>query len=85
MKLQIDTTKRTIKIDESVNFGELFQKLEQLLPNNEWKGYLMEIGTLIEWVNPIITYPINPYWPPTQPFYYSPEITCGTGVYNIQL
>ena len=83
MKIQIDTTAKTIKVEEDVNLSELFEALERLLPS-EWKGYKMLSGTIIYWGNPIYVdiykpvYPINPYpvW-----------TTCGSitnSVYNIE-
>jgi hypothetical protein len=33
MKLQLDTTNKTIKIEELVNLGELTEMLEKILPN----------------------------------------------------
>ena len=39
MKIQLDTNFKIIKLDESVNLGELQELLEKILPNNEWKNY----------------------------------------------
>jgi hypothetical protein len=36
MKLQLDTDKKTIKIDESVKLTKLMQVVKKLLPNGEW-------------------------------------------------
>jgi hypothetical protein len=39
MKIQIDTTEKTIKVELPVNMGELETELEKLLPN--WKEYTL--------------------------------------------
>lgn len=80
MKLVLDTTKKIIKIEESINLGELFETLERILPLNEWKGFILETNTQIVWNTPIIlkefigTSPLYPY--PTYPWYNPvPQIT----------
>lgn len=62
MKIQIDTSLKIIKVEESVNFGELVDMLEKLLPN-DWKQYKLETGTIIYWTNPIQVIPYQPYQP----------------------
>lgn len=90
MKLQLDTDKKTIKIEESVNIGEFLKTLNQLLPNELWKEFTLEVVPLsIDWPqNPIIipqpyvppVYPMNPVYPtypPINPLYPDfPWITC---------
>ena len=65
MKIQLDTDKQTIKVEETVNLNDLFVFLNKILPNNEWHTYSIETNVTINWSNPIIinnpiTYPINP-------------------------
>jgi hypothetical protein len=78
MRLQIDTENKTIKIEKSINFDELFKNLKKLFPNNEWKEYKLETNTEITyWTSPIYVqnYPIAtpyPWWKPA-------EIICGGG------
>ena len=91
MKLQIDTTAKIIRIDETVKINELVKVLEKLLPN-EWQDYSLETNCIINWGNPIIVE--KPYYPwplpitvhhntgtplPKNPY----EVTCG--VYNLEL
>lgn len=58
MKLQIDTSEKTIRVEEQVNFGELVKVLNKLLPKGEWKTYKLETNTVINWNQyPIWTYP----------------------------
>lgn len=90
MKFQIDTTQKTIKIEEEVNLGELFEKLEIMFPNQLWKEYKLEVSVITNWTNPIIITnpPTYPYYPTTQP-YYLPYWTItsdgqGTSQYNVQ-
>lgn len=78
MKLQINTTEKTIKVEEKVNLKELLDNVKKLFPNNEWKEYTLETNTVINWTsNPIIirdyTYPHYPWT--TQPYYYDGTIS----------
>lgn len=101
MKLQIDTRENTIKVEGSVNLNELYEALRKLLPEGEWKSFVLISNATIEWVNPITipTYPIFPaipYYRPN-PWTESPIITyCGTtntmpqyklneGIYSIEI
>ena len=66
MKLFIDTESKVIKIEETVNFGELIKKVKKLLPG-EWKDYKIETHSVIAWTNPIVIqdwplYPSYPQW-----------------------
>ena len=93
MKIQIDTKEKTIKVEETVNLGELCKVLDKLLPK-EWKGYSLQSGSTIFWSNPISWVyinptPIIPYYPPlypTPPY----QVTCSAGtdetysIYNIE-
>lgn len=72
MKLQIDTENKTIKIEEAVNIDKFIKMVKKLFPNNEWKEYELEVGTITYWTNPYpiiypLTYPTDPYpwWQPT--------------------
>ena len=94
MKLQLDTTNQLIKVEETVNLGELTEVLERLLPYGKWKEFKLETQTVINWNNPIV---IEPYRPYTPTWWYQPWITCGTngiqttdyslnsGVYNVEM
>ena len=85
MKLQIDTTARTIKIEESVNLGALIETLEGLLPGEQYKKFTLEVTVITNWTSPvIIEKPI--VWPTVQPqvipgnipsYPSYPWITCG--------
>ena len=73
MKLQLDTTNLLIKIEESVNLGELVDLLEKLLPDSEWKKFKLETNPIINWINPIKINPfVTPYPYPwtTNPYPY---------------
>jgi hypothetical protein len=79
MKLQLDTTNKTIKVEGSVNLNELFDALRKLLPQGEWKEFSLEANTTIVWTNPITIQPwVYPYYP-TYPWWNSPVITCEAG------
>jgi hypothetical protein len=89
MKIQLDTTAKVIRIEESVNLGEFIAKLTVLFPDDGWKEYRIEAG-FTNWVNPIIiephpytpTYPVFPWW--QQPITIS-HADNTTGTYNIQI
>jgi len=68
MKLQLDTTNKTIKIEENVKVSKLIEVLKKILPN-DWKDFILETQTTITyWEQPTIirTYP-RPY---EYPWYY---------------
>lgn len=53
MKIQLDTTQKTIKIEEQVKLSKLVETLERLLPKGEWKEFTLETNTTISyWSNP---------------------------------
>lgn len=93
MKIQLDTTTKTIKVEESVNLNDFFEAIKRILPDGEWKEFKLETQTVINWGSPIvINQPYRQYYP-----WYSPEpyYTCGTnfitnnhtltsGIYNIE-
>jgi hypothetical protein len=98
MKLQLDTTNKTIKVEEKVNLAEFTDTLEKLLPNGKWREFELECNTTINWNSPIIVEPYRPYNPyrpciPWQPWItYTDENTVHLkydslvpGVYNIQV
>jgi hypothetical protein len=76
MKIQIDTTNKTIQVEGSVNLKELFRQVKFLLPQGLWKEFELVQNTVVQWQNPIIIEPYRPYQPayPTYPW-----ITYGTG------
>ena len=79
MKLQIDTEKKTILIEESIKTKELYDQLMRIFPSGEWEEYtiepkIVEVATNnLPWINPwqygsprpILTNPLND---PTFPF-----------------
>jgi hypothetical protein len=69
MKIQLDTEKQTIKLEDSVLLSDLVKTLTRLLPNGEWKKFTLETHTVIEhWSSPIVIERYTkPYW---QPWYY---------------
>ena len=55
MKIQLDTKSKNVKLDKSVNLGELHELLEKFLPDGQWKEYTLETNTVINnWTNPIV-------------------------------
>ena len=67
MRLQIDTSAKTIKVEGTVKFDELIKALKKLLPK-EWEEYSLESGTVINWHY----YPVYQYRPYTiEPLFYT--------------
>jgi hypothetical protein len=98
MKLQLDTTSKIIKIEESVNLNELFELLNKILPNDTWKEFKLESNTTITWESPIIIerqswrYPYYPWYKPSEITYQNNIPTINTnnvgylnqGLFNIE-
>lgn len=55
MNIKINTTEKSITIEEDVKLSELINTLEALFPNGEWKGYKLQVQP---------PYYIQPYIPP---------------------
>lgn len=71
MKIQIDFDNKTIKVEGTVELGQLFDKLQKLLPSEEWKTFKLETNTTIKyWNTPIVIdhWPVYP-WRPNQPYW----------------
>ncbi len=68
MKIQINTEEKIIKIEDKVNLTELWDLLNKMFPDGEWREFSLETNTtIIEWQQPIvINYPPYPnyyVWP----------------------
>jgi hypothetical protein len=62
MKIQIDLTAKTIKLESNVNFGEFVIKMQEMLP--DWKEYKISTNTVIEWKEfPVYRYERRKYYP----------------------
>lgn len=66
MKIQIDTTAKTIKLESCEKLSALFDFLTSFFPNGEWEDYTLQTNTtIVNWGNPIIVRPtpiwVNPY------------------------
>lgn len=78
MKIQLDTKNKTIKVEESVNLGEFIDFIKKILPDKVWREYKIETSSVINWTNPIIIEPYQPYRP-FDVWYTTGE---GTNIYN---
>lgn len=92
MKLQLDTNTKTIRLEETVNLGDLQDMLGKILPNNEWRQYKLEMAVIKEWSNPVIIEryrdrPFYPWWQTSlaQPLLQSPKRPLSDGVYCLSL
>ena len=63
MKLQIDTTEKTIQVEEHIKLGDLIDTLNSLFLHYEWKEYQLKVNVSTDWINEtIITNPLyNPF------------------------
>lgn len=93
MKLQLDTTNKTILIDQEVTFGDLLDTLEALLPNGRWADYKLIPNQTIQWTTyPMYTPNIQPLTSPTPdyPWIVTSNVSESSyqikdGVYNISI
>lgn len=68
MKLQLDTTNKTIKVEENVKVSELIKLLKQILPN-DYLDFTLETHTsIVNWHTPYIIDREKPYIPWTSPW-----------------
>lgn len=64
MKLQLDTTAKTVKVESDIKMSLLIKTLKSLLPD-DWKDFTLQTHTTItQWTNPTIIreYPTYPQW-----------------------
>lgn len=85
MKIQLDTSSKTITIEEKVNLGELFDILSKLLPDESWKQFDIIPMFLYNWSDPIVAQPYQyPYSRIMHTDSCSATLTTD-GVYNIEI
>jgi hypothetical protein len=66
MKITIDTTKKTITLDENIPLFELCELMKNMFPNDKWKDYILVQNIKINIEPQIIPYtPYIPYTPTT--------------------
>ena len=75
MKLEIDTTAKTIKVIGSVNVKELHEMMKKLFPDKQWEEYSLEQQQVSTWTY----YPYTPYITYNPPY----TITSGATYYAI--
>ena len=78
MKIQLDTTAKTIRVEQVISLGDFVDTLERLLPGGAWKSFKLETNTIINWGNPIYIDRWMPYTP--YPWWQNPVIYCGDTV-----
>ena len=83
MKIQIDTDNKKITVEETVKLIDLFDFLDNLLPDSKWKEYSLESKVIVNWQNPI-QYPV-PCEQPNNPYNRPPTITYGPGIRNFEV
>ena len=63
MKLQIDTTAKTIKVEGAVNLKELMDAVKKFFPDEQWKDYSLEGSTVWTYIPPYTWSYTTPYYP----------------------
>lgn len=92
MKLQIDTTRKIICIEETVLLSDFIELLDQLFPNLTWKEYSLESHVITNWHDPFLVKeypPARPFpWtvpqPPITVMYGCPSTITPGNIYNVQ-
>lgn len=78
MKFIIDTKRKIITLEESANFANFVETIQDIL-GKSWKDYTLERTTVYNWtyfpitIQPIV-YPSIPAWKPT--WHDQPTIIC---------
>ena len=98
MRIQLDTTEKTITIEEDVNLHNFYEQINSLLPNGLWREFTLKVSVIKEWENPISIpnisnpqpyHPQSPYDNPYSPVWYTNGSTdnflLNDGVYNITI
>lgn len=67
MKIQLDTIKKTITIEEDVNLHDFYEQLNSLLPGGLWREFTLKITKITEWRDPITITPHTPIGPGISP------------------
>jgi len=68
MKIQIDTVKKTVKVEESVNLGQFIKGIKKMLPG--WEQFTLDTSHIFGWTSPVmIPYDPYPWWRKEQPRY----------------
>lgn len=82
MKIQLDTIRKTITIEEDVNLHDFYEQINDLLPSGLWREFTLKVTKIVEWREPITPHtPINPYQPLTTPNTTNPYDPLGTKVW----
>jgi hypothetical protein len=93
MRIQLDTIKKTITIEEDVNLHEFYEELNAILPGGLWREFTLKVGEIRGWDIKTYTtpnsFPPDPY-PPTYPqIWYTnqngTDISLNEGIYNITI
>ena len=90
MKIQIDTDRKTLRIEGDVYVTEFIAKVKSLFPNGKWKEYKLETNVEIVWSNPIYLggWSDKPYpwiYPVTYTNTDASTFTAIESVYNVEV
>ncbi len=85
MKAKIDTSEKTITLEESINIGELLRVMKKLFPHGLWKEFTLETNVYASWSYPNWTYiDCSPTVTlPTQPWITCASTNASSGTYTV--
>lgn len=64
MKLQIDTTEKTIQVEEHIKLGDFIATLDDLFPHYAWKEYHLKVNVSTNPINGNGTFMNDPWFNP---------------------
>jgi len=80
MKIQLDTTDKTIKVEDNVLFKELIDVLDKILPYKKWMQFTLITNVVINhWSEPVYIpryVPVDPF--PRYPWYMNSKTPLGS-------
>lgn len=94
MKLQIDTEKKTIKLENDILLEKLISGLNKMFPNKEWKKFTLETNTTITHfpsqtiIKQYPVYPSRPFWEYPWITYDSTsakDYSLKSGIYDVEI
>jgi hypothetical protein len=89
MRIQLDTIKKTITIEEDINLHEFYEELNYILPGGLWREFTLRVGEIKGWdVKPYTTpnsFPPDPYPQIWYTYQSGTEISLNEGIYNITI
>ena len=71
MKIQIDTREKSIAVLGDVKMSEFVKALKRLLPDDEWKDFVLKEFVEVKWHSPLVIKEIHKFTPYVGPYWYT--------------